>query len=106
MNQVHDQKRKELKALLESALQNFSTLENQLKNQLMHNADQVFFVQNGDGEKLDPKSLTLIDTLKVRQQTLVSETLRRIVGRLKPIQGGIREALNTVDKIFPQENGS
>ena len=76
MTQVHDQKRKELKALLESALQNFSTLENQLRNQLMHNADQVFFVQNGDGEKFDEQSKNLL------------------------------EALNTVDKAFPQENGS
>lgn len=83
------------KSLLDTAIQNVVALDDQLRHQLMYNIDQVFHL---NGTKISDSDLEI---LKTRQQTLVAETLRRILGRSKSAMGGLREALNILNREKP-----
>lgn len=87
-----------LRSLLESAKQNTTTLDEALRCQLLSNIDQVFHIRDVSAE-----SAELVKFLRLRQDTLVTETLRRVLGRTKSIEGGLREAIAILERTFPKE---
>lgn len=93
----------DIRALLITIQDNLNLLDVSLRNQLLPNADQVFHVKVSieiPDEAIKNAVEDFVQTLKTRQETLVSETIRRVSGRSKSMSGSIREALNKLDKSF------